>query len=304
MSSNDEHDMNTEAAATPESEVAEVEAKPAPTVVPDDTIPAAGKAGRRPLIAGNWKMNAGGADGCDLAIAVARSAADHDEVEVVIAPPFTAIAAVANELYNKKSDVGVAGQNVHFEESGAFTGEISPSMLRIAGATWVILGHSERRQLFGETDDLVAKKLVAANAGGLKCIVCVGETLDQREAGQTLDVIRTQVSAVVAELARSVGDGVIAYEPVWAIGTGKVASPEDAQEVHAAIRQLLADTSAELADQTRILYGGSVKANNAEGLLCQPDIDGALVGGASLEADGFGKIVDIAAKLVRQSKSS
>ncbi|MBM4373573.1 MAG: triose-phosphate isomerase [Deltaproteobacteria bacterium] len=302
MSSNEENDTNPAEEATTAAPSSEsTEAAPA---TPEDTVPAAGKAGRRPLIAGNWKLNAGGADGCDLAIAIARSAADREEVEVVVAPPFTAIAAVANELYNKKSDVGVAGQNVYFEESGAFTGEISPSMLRTAGANWVILGHSERRQLFGETDELVAKKLVAANAGGLKCIVCVGETLDQREAGQTLDVIRTQVSAVLPELARSVGDSVIAYEPVWAIGTGKVASPEDAQEVHAAIRQLLADADAELADQTRVLYGGSVKANNAEGLLSQPDIDGALVGGASLEAEGFGKIIDIAAKLVRQGKNS
>ncbi|MBM4356505.1 MAG: triose-phosphate isomerase [Deltaproteobacteria bacterium] len=255
------------------------------------------------MIAGNWKLNAGGADGCDLALAVARYAADHEETEVVVAPPFTAIAAVSNELYNKKSDVGVAGQDVYWEDSGAFTGEVSASMLRMAGATWAIIGHSERRQHFGETDETVVKKVAAANAGGLKCIVCVGETLDQREAGQTLEVIGRQVSAVVGELAKSGGDGVIAYEPVWAIGTGKVASPEDAQEIHGAIRKLLAETDVELAEQTRILYGGSVKANNAEGLLAQPDIDGALVGGASLEADGFGKIIEIAAKLARQGKN-
>jgi triosephosphate isomerase len=272
--------------------------------VVDDAIPAAPRGGRRPMIAGNWKLNAGGADGCDLALAVARYAADHEETEVVVAPPFTAIAAVANELYNKKSDVAVAGQDVYWEDSGAFTGEVSASMLRIAGASWAIIGHSERRQLFGETDESVVKKVAAANAGGLKCIVCVGETLDQREAGQTLEVITRQVSAVVRELVKSGGDGVIAYEPVWAIGTGKVASPEDAQEVHAAIRKLLSETDVELAEQTRILYGGSVKANNAEGLLAQPDIDGALVGGASLEADGFGKIIEIAAKLARQGKNS
>ena len=281
-----------------ESETHEPEAKTAPI----DELPAAVVQGRRPMIAGNWKMNAGGTDGCDLALAIARIAADHDETEVVVAPPYTAIAAVANELYNKKSDVAVAAQNVFYEESGAFTGEVSPSMLRIAGATWAIIGHSERRQLFGETDENVLTKVVAANAGGLKCIVCVGETLDQREAGQTLQVIERQVSAFAAELAKSGGDGVVAYEPVWAIGTGKVASPEDAQEIHAAIRGMLALVDGEFAEQTRILYGGSVKANNAEGLLSQKDIDGALVGGAALEADGFGKIIAMAAKLVRQGK--
>lgn len=259
--------------------------------------------GRRPLIAGNWKLNAGGADGCDLALAIARIAANYEEAEVVVAPPFTAVAAVANELYNKKSDVAVAGQDVYFEDSGAFTGEVSAPMLRVAGATWVIVGHSERRQYFGDTDETVVRKTAAANAGGLKCIVCVGETLDQREAGQTLEVIKRQVSAVVGELVKSGGDGVIAYEPVWAIGTGKVASPDDAQEVHAAIRSILAEADPGLAEQTRILYGGSVKASNAEGLLSQPDIDGALVGGASLESDGFGKIIEIAAKLVRQEKN-
>ena len=284
----------TDEAVAPETEVAAV-APPA-----DDQVPAAAKGGRRFLIAGNWKLNAGGTDGCDLALAVARTAADHEETEVVVAPPFTAIAAVSNELYNKKSDVAVAAQNLYFEDSGAFTGEVSASMLRIAGATWAIIGHSERRQLFGETDEAVLKKVIAANAGGLKCIVCVGETLDQREAGQTIAVIERQVEAFASELAKSGGDGVIAYEPVWAIGTGKVASPEDAQEVHAAIRGMLAKVDADFSQQTRILYGGSVKANNAEGLLSQRDIDGALVGGASLEADNFGKIIQIAAKLARQ----
>ncbi len=258
---------------------------------------------RRPLIAGNWKMNAGGSDGCDLALAVARAAAELDEVDVVVAPPFTALAAVSNELYNKKSEVGVAAQNLHWEESGAFTGEVSAPMLRVAGATWVIIGHSERRQLFGETDEMVAKKIAAANAGGLKPIVCVGETLAEREAGETLAVVARQVKAAVIELGRAGGEGVVAYEPVWAIGTGKVASPEDAQEIHAAIRKLLAEADAELAVTTRLLYGGSVKANNAEGLLAQLDIDGALVGGAALDADGFGKIAEIAAKLARQGKT-
>ncbi|MSP24928.1 MAG: triose-phosphate isomerase [Myxococcales bacterium] len=258
---------------------------------------------RRPLIAGNWKMNAGGSDGCDLAIAVARATTDFADADVIVAPPFTAIAAVTNELYNKKSDVAVAAQNLHWEESGAFTGEVSAAMLRVAGATWAIIGHSERRQLFHETDDAVAKKIAAANAAGLKPIVCVGETLSEREAGETLAVVERQVQAAIVELGRAGGEGVIAYEPVWAIGTGKVASPEDAQAVHAAIRQVLADANAELALTTRILYGGSVKANNAEGLFGQRDIDGALVGGAALEVEGFAKIVEIAAKLARQGKT-
>ena len=249
---------------------------------------------RRPLIAGNWKMNAGGQDACPLAAAVAKGAREADKVDVLVAPPFTALAAVAHELDELKSKVGIAAQNMASEASGAFTGEISAGMLKDAGATWVILGHSERRQLFGETDEGVAKKLAAAKEAGIRPIVCVGETLEQREAGQTFEVVERQVRAVVDELARQPGFGVVAYEPVWAIGTGKVAKPEDAQAVHAAIRGLLAKASGELAKTTRILYGGSVKGDNAEGLLGQADIDGALVGGASLDPAGFGKIVEAA----------
>jgi triosephosphate isomerase (TIM) len=252
---------------------------------------------RRPLIAGNWKMNAGGQDGCALAEAVARAAREMDRVDVLIAPPFTALAASAHVLDEAKSKVGIAAQTMHAEPSGAFTGEISSGMLKESGATWVILGHSERRQLFGETDDIVARKLASANAAGLRPIVCVGETLDEREAGNTLSVVERQVRAVLDELAKQPGFGVIAYEPIWAIGTGKVARPEDAQEVHAMIRSLLAKASEELSQGTRILYGGSVKADNAEGLLGQPDIDGALVGGASLDAIGFGKIIEAAQRL-------
>jgi triosephosphate isomerase len=186
------------------------------------------------------------------------------------------------------------------EASGAFTGEVSANMLKDAGATWVILGHSERRQLFGETDEIVARKVAAANSAGLRPILCVGETLAEREAGNTLSVVERQVTAVVHELAKQPGVGVIAYEPVWAIGTGKVAKPEDAQEVHAKIRSILAAVSAELATATKILYGGSVKADNAEGLLGQSDVDGALVGGASLDPAGFAKIVDAAQRLAAQ----
>jgi triosephosphate isomerase len=252
---------------------------------------------RRPLIAGNWKMNAGGQDACPLAEAVARAVKAADRVDVVVGPPFTALAAVAHELDESKSKVTIAAQNMHAEASGAFTGEVAAGMLKDAGATWVILGHSERRQLFGETDASVAKKTAAALAAGLRPIVCVGETLEQREAGSTLEVVERQVVAFVAELGKEPGAGAVAYEPVWAIGTGKVARPEDAQEVHALIRALLAKESEDLGKATRILYGGSVKADNAEGLLGQPDVDGALVGGASLDPAGFAKIVDAAQRL-------
>ncbi len=258
-------------------------------------------ADRRPLVAGNWKMNAGGQDACPLAAAVAKASREAERVDVVVAPPFTALAAVAHELDEAKSRVTLAAQNMNAEVSGAFTGEISSGMLKDAGASWVILGHSERRQLFGETDDAVARKTAAAAAAGLRPIVCVGETLEQREAGQTLEVVERQVRAVLDELAKQPGFGVVAYEPIWAIGTGKVAKPEDAQAVHAFIRALLAKASEELARATRILYGGSVKADNAESLLGQADIDGALVGGASLDPVSFGKIVDAAQRLAEQA---
>ncbi|WP_437913102.1 triose-phosphate isomerase [Sorangium sp. So ce302] len=259
-------------------------------------------ASRRPLIAGNWKMNAGGQDACPLSAAVAKATRELTRAEVVVAPPFTAIAAVAHELAEAKSEVGIAAQNMSAEVSGAFTGEVSSGMLKDAGATWVILGHSERRQLFAETDESVARKVASAMAAELRPIVCVGETLEQREAGETLAVVERQVRAVLDELAKQPGFGVIAYEPVWAIGTGKVARAEDAQEVHAFIRGLLAKTSEDLAGVTRILYGGSVKADNAEALLAQDDIDGALVGGASLDAAGFAKIVDAAHRLAERAE--
>jgi triosephosphate isomerase (TIM) len=254
-------------------------------------------ASRRPLVAGNWKMNAGGQDACPLAAGVAAAVKELDGVDVLVAPPFTALAAVAHELGEAKSRVLLGAQNMHTEASGAFTGEVSAGMLKDAGAAWVILGHSERRQLFGEGDELVARKVAAAMAAGLRPIACVGETLAEREAGTTLEVVERQVRAFVDELAKQPGFGVVAYEPVWAIGTGKVASPGDAQEVHAMIRALLEKASAELAGATRILYGGSVKADNAEGLFGQADIDGALVGGASLDAAGFGKIAQAAHRL-------
>jgi triosephosphate isomerase len=260
---------------------------------------------RRPLIAGNWKMNAGGQEACLLAHAVAERTRRADRVDVVVAPPFTAIAAVAHEIEETRGSidvtegfgVGVAAQNMHHLASGAFTGEISPPMLRDAGATWAIIGHSERRQLFHETDDGVSQKTKAAIEAEIRPIVCVGETLAEREAGETLAVVERQMRAFMQCFEATPGFGVVAYEPVWAIGTGKVAEPSDAQEVHARIRELLAEVSEEVAEATRILYGGSVKGDNAGGLLGQEDVDGALVGGASLDAEGFGRIVDAAQRI-------
>jgi triosephosphate isomerase len=240
------------------------------------------------VIAGNWKMNAGANDGCELASNVARATQGITKATIVVAPPFTAVAAVSSDLAG--THVQVAGQNLYPKESGAFTGEISPSMLVASGAIWVILGHSERRQYFAETDEFVREKVAAAMKAGLRPIACIGETLAEREAGKTLDVVFRQLDAISGELAKKPGFGVIAYEPVWAIGTGKVATTEQAQEVHAAIRKRLAAVSAELASETSVLYGGSVKADNAAALLSCPDIDGALVGGASLDANGFSKI--------------
>lgn len=257
---------------------------------------------RRPLIAGNWKMNAGGRDACALAVAVADAARKATHVDVVVCPPYTALAATAHELFEAKSAAMLGAQNMHPEPAGAFTGEISAPMLIDSGATWVILGHSERRQHFGETDELVARKVAAAIRSELRPIACVGETLEEREAGKTLEVVERQVRALLDDLAKRPGFGVIAYEPIWAIGTGKVARPEDAEEVHAMIRGLLTSIGEEFAQTTRILYGGSVKADNAEGLLAQPNIDGALVGGASLDAAGFGKIIDSAERLAESAE--
>ena len=264
---------------------------------------------RKPLVAGNWKMNAGGSDGCDLARALGKAVAKLGKeraalCEVVVAPPFTALAAVSHELRELSSPVMVSSQNMHAEPKGAFTGEVSAAMLKDAGARWVILGHSERRHGMGETDEMVAKKLAAALAAELRPIVCVGETLEEREAGHTLEVVRRQVQAVIELLGKQPGYGVVAYEPVWAIGTGKVAAPSDAQDVHHNIRGWLAEASKGLADSTRILYGGSVTGDNASGLFAEADIDGALVGGAALKADGFVKIVTSAIELVERAEGA
>jgi triosephosphate isomerase len=250
---------------------------------------------RKPLIAGNWKMFHGGPSGVALAgecVAIARANAG---VDIVIAPPYTALAACAAECHG--SPVGIAAQNVHAKDQGAFTGEVSAGMLADAGCAWVIIGHSERRQHFQENDELVAEKVDAALRTRLWPILCVGETLAQREAGDTLRVIRLQVDAVAPLLLRSSEPVAIAYEPVWAIGTGKNASPKDAEEVHAAIRGWLATIDSGFAARTRILYGGSVKPDNAASLLACPNVDGALVGGASLEGGSFGAIARAAQEL-------
>lgn len=250
---------------------------------------------RRALVAGNWKMHHGGPTGVDLATAVVRFAATVPRVDLVIAPPFTALAACAHECDGSR--VEVAGQNLYPKASGAFTGEVSASMLVAAGCRWVIVGHSERRQHFGETDAFVAEKVAAALHGGLVPIACVGETLQERESGHTLEVVERQVRAFLGVIADAEPDVAIAYEPVWAIGTGKTAGPTEAQEVHQAIRSWLSGTSARLAARTRILYGGSVKPDNARDLLAAPDVDGALVGGASLDTANFGPIASAAESL-------
>jgi triosephosphate isomerase len=250
---------------------------------------------RRALIAGNWKMHHGGASGVALAGALAKLAPSLPHVDLVIAPPFTGIAACAQECDGSRVEIGA--QNLYPRDSGAYTGEISGPMLVEAGCRWVIVGHSERRQLFGDTDAIVAEKVAAALRARLVPIACVGETLAEREGGHTLEVVERQVQAFLGSIAESAIDVAIAYEPVWAIGTGKTAGPDEAQEVHAAIRRWLGRKNAALASRTRILYGGSVKPDNARDLLASADVDGALVGGASLDAASFAAIARAAEAL-------
>lgn len=246
---------------------------------------------RRPIIAGNWKMNLTVAEGLALASAVRDRCSRFRGVDVVVGPVAVALYPIAQRLAD--SPIAVAAQNCHWADKGAFTGELSPPQLAEAGATYVIIGHSERRTLFGETDENVGKKARSLHDHGLIPIICIGETLAEREAGQTIAVVTRQLDAAIAsldggELARSV----VAYEPVWAIGTGKTATPDMAQDVHAAIRARLAKAAGDdVASRVRIQYGGSVKPHNIRALMAQPDIDGALVGGASLTADSFAKIV-------------
>jgi len=246
---------------------------------------------RRPFIAGNWKMNLDRAAAVALAEAVAAQAEAVGDVDLAVCPPSVYLDAVGQALAG--SSVALGAQNVYHEAGGAFTGEISTGMLVDLGCRYVILGHSERRHVLGETDRQINQKVLAALAAGLTPIVCVGELLDQREASQTLEVIRRQFDGSLAGLsAPQMGQIVLAYEPVWAIGTGKVATPEQAEEVHLDLRKIMEDRyNEQIAQAVRIQYGGSVKPENAADLLAQPDIDGALVGGASLKVDQFMGIV-------------
>ncbi len=247
---------------------------------------------RRKFVCGNWKMHktAGEAAALVKELAAGIAEASGGKVQVAVAPTFTALAAVAEAI--RGTAIELAAQDVHWESQGAFTGEISAAMLADLGVKHGIVGHSERRQLFGETDEGVRKKAVALLGAGLLPIVCVGETLAEREAGKTLEVVSRQVKGALSGLdAGQLARLTIAYEPVWAIGTGKTATTAQAQEVHAAIRGLLRQLGGAAADAVRIQYGGSVKPDNAAELLAQADVDGALVGGASLKADDFSKIV-------------
>jgi triosephosphate isomerase len=253
--------------------------------------PFRGKGMRKPIIAGNWKMNKTVSAALDLVRQVKASVADARNVDIVVAPPFTALLTVSREI--EGSNIELAAQDVFWEPSGAYTGEISADMLRDVGCRYVILGHSERRQYFGETNEWVRKKIKASLAVDLRPIICVGEALEEREAGKTFDVVKMQVSQCMEGFsAGEMGKITVAYEPIWAIGTGRTATPQQAEEVHAFIREQLGGiTSRHVSDGMRIQYGGSVNPDNISDLMAQPNIDGALVGGASLKADSFSRIV-------------
>ena len=246
---------------------------------------------RKPLIAGNWKMNKTVNEAIELVNNLKRELIDLEEVDVVVCPVYTALTEISDILIG--SNIKLGAQNVYWEEKGAFTGEVSPSMLKDVGCYYVIIGHSERRKYFFETDETVNKKIKAAQSAGLMPIFCIGETLEEREETKTIDIVQKQLSGGLKDLkGQDILKLVIAYEPVWAIGTGKTATPEQAQEVHGFIRNWLSDKySSEVSSNVRILYGGSVKPSNTKELMQQADIDGALVGGASLESASFVDIV-------------
>jgi len=246
---------------------------------------------RKPIIAANWKMNKNIREAIEYVKEFKVLVADVTDVDIVIAPVFTALAKVSKKI--KDTNIGLAAQNIYWEESGAFTGEISPVMLKDVGCDYVIIGHSERRKYFGETNETVNKRVKAAHEYDLLPIMCVGETLEEREAGKMKKVVEDHVRNGLAGLTeKQMLKTVIAYEPVWAIGTGKTATPEQAQEVHSFIRKILADLfSSDVASKVRIQYGGSVKPANVADLMAQPDIDGGLVGGAGLQPDSFSQIV-------------
>jgi len=249
------------------------------------------------LVAGNWKMNGSTASNQELVAGIVAGAPQSDSAKLLICPPFPYLAAVAKQISGSRVLLGA--QNVSEHESGAFTGEVAPAMLRDIGCEYVIVGHSERRALYGETSFAVAAKFRAALDAGLKPILCVGETLEQREGGGTESVVEVQLGAVIDKVGiAGFKSAVVAYEPVWAIGTGVTASPEQAQDVHRHIRGVMAGHDAEVAESTQILYGGSMKGENAPGLLAMPDIDGGLIGGASLKAGDFLAIAEAAAHQV------
>ncbi len=248
------------------------------------------------LVAGNWKMNGSTASSKELVAGIVAGAPQSDSAKVLICPPFPYLAAVARQISGSRVLLGA--QNVSEHESGAFTGEVAPAMLRDIGCEYVIVGHSERRALYGETSFAVAAKFKAALDAGLKPILCVGETLEQRESGGTESVVEVQLGAVIDKVGiAGFRSAVVAYEPVWAIGTGVTASPEQAQDVHRHIRGVMAGHDAEVAESIQILYGGSMKGENAAGLLAMPDIDGGLIGGASLKAGDFLAIAAAAAQV-------
>jgi triosephosphate isomerase (TIM) len=251
---------------------------------------------RKPFVAGNWKMNMDSQTGVALAKGVAEGSAGvaGDSVTVAVIPPFVYLPAVGQAV--SASSVAIGAQDVYFEEKGAFTGEISTAMLKDVGCTYVLCGHSERRHVLGESDEIVNKKMLASLAGGLLPILCVGELLEERDAGEMEKVVERQVRAGLAGFdAEKLSAVTIAYEPVWAIGTGRTATREQAQEVHAFIRKLLVEMYDEkTAGEMRILYGGSVKPDNAKELMSEADVDGCLVGGASLKPDDFNQIIQAA----------
>jgi triosephosphate isomerase len=253
---------------------------------------------RRFLIAGNWKMNCGPADAAELLEGLKEKKGEvSEDVDVLVCPPFVSLSMSVNYLHD--TDIQVGAQNIHFEDNGAYTGEVSASMLVEAGCNFVIIGHSERREYFGETDASVNKKIHKAMEHDIVPVLCVGETLAQRKDDVHFDLVKNQIKAAFHDVSETAAlDVVVAYEPIWAIGTGETASPEQAQEMHKHIRSVLAEIYDEdTAAGIRILYGGSMKPGNAEELLGQPDVDGGLIGGASLDAESFSEIITIAEKL-------
>lgn len=251
---------------------------------------------RTPLIAGNWKMYKTPSEAIALAEGVVKALSIFDGIDVAVCPPFTALAAVGQVIAGSR--IGLGAQDLHWAKEGAYTGEVSAEMLRDAGCRFVIIGHSERRQYFHETDEDVNRKIVAALASGLTPILCVGETLSEREAARAHAVVEAQVKGALSGLTPEQVRGlVLAYEPVWAIGTGRTATPSQAEEMHVYVRTTIAGLfGAEVAERIRILYGGSVKPDNAKELLRRSEIDGALVGGSSLQADSFAAIAEAAKK--------